>query len=78
MALQVGNAVPPPLTAAVGRAILEMEAQASVGRTAHPAAGDTVIRPSRDRPSSSSAEFLYLRALDLNTELDMSSRTRPR
>lgn len=28
MALQVGNAVPPPLTAAVGRTILEMEARA--------------------------------------------------
>ena len=29
MALQIGNAVPPPLTAAVGRTILEMEACAA-------------------------------------------------
>ena len=38
MALQVGNAVPPPLTAAVGRTILEMEAQVSVAARPTPAA----------------------------------------
>lgn len=31
MALQVGNAVPPPLTAAVGRAILQMDRKAAAG-----------------------------------------------
>lgn len=34
MALQVGNAVPPPLTAAVGRTVLEMEARAGVADVA--------------------------------------------
>ena len=31
MALQVGNAVPPPLTAALGRTILEMDVRTQVG-----------------------------------------------
>jgi DNA (cytosine-5)-methyltransferase 1 len=37
MALQVGNAVPPPLAAALGRTILEMEAYASVSARLRPA-----------------------------------------
>lgn len=42
MALQVGNAVPPPLTAAVGRTILEMDAQAAADeRFTPPASADT-------------------------------------
>lgn len=53
MALQVGNAVPPPLTAALGRTILKMDARAEAERRSAPGM-DPPGTSEADRPSDAS------------------------